>query len=189
MLIIRNTLVVALLFFLATACIEPLHAEDENNSPATIGKLLPLDPAFDQLVPADAKIEILADGLDWCEGPVWIKDGEYLLFSDIPRNLINRWKEGEGLTEWLKPSGYTGETPRGEELGCNGLTLDAEGRLLICQHGDRRVVQLDAPLNAPEPKFITLAEKYDGKRFNSPNDLVVHSSGKIFFTDPPYGMV
>jgi gluconolactonase len=148
-----------------------------------------LDPALDQLIAPDEKVEILAEGYDWSEGPVWIKDGGYLLFSDVPQNVIYRWKQGEGARPYLKPSGYTGSTPRGGEMGSNGLTLDRLGRLVICQHGDRRVVRMEAPLANPQPKFTTLAERFEGKRFNSPNDAVIHSNGDLYFTDPPYGLV
>jgi gluconolactonase len=147
-----------------------------------------LDPALDGLIDPGAKIEVLAEGYDWSEGPVWVKDGGYLLFSDVPTNIIHRWKEGEGARPWLKPSGYTSTEPRGGEIGSNGLTLDAQGRLVICQHGDRRVALLDAPLTAPQPKFTTLADRYQSARFNSPNDLVFHNNGDLYFTDPAYGM-
>jgi gluconolactonase len=147
-----------------------------------------LDPSLDSLIAPDAKIEILADGYDWSEGPVWIKDGGFLLFSDVPQNVIHRWKQGEGAKPFLKPSGYTGTVPRGGEMGSNGLTLDSSGRLVICQHGDRRVARMDAPFTAPKPTFTTLADKFDGKRFNSPNDVIFHSNGDMYFTDPPYGM-
>jgi gluconolactonase len=147
-----------------------------------------LDPALDRLVAPDATIEVLAGGYDWTEGPVWVKDGEYLLFSDIPPNAIHRWKQGEGAKLYLKPSGYTGTEPRGGEVGSNGLVLDREGRLVLAQHGDRRIARMEAPLNAPQPKYTTLADRFSGARFNSPNDLVFHSSGDIYFTDPAYGM-
>jgi gluconolactonase len=156
--------------------------------PQTIGTIERLNPAIDSLIPSDAVIEILAEGFDWAEGPVWIGGGEYLLFSDVPANRIYRWKEGEGHQVWLEPSGYTGDAARGGEPGSNGLLLDSEGRLVLCQHGDRRVARLDAPLTAPEPIFTTLAERYEGKRFSSPNDAVFDSRGALFFTDPPYGL-
>jgi gluconolactonase len=148
-----------------------------------------LDPALDKLIDANAKIETLAEGYDWSEGPIWVKeDGGYLLFSDVPQNVVYKWKEGAGAQPYLKPSGYTGTEPRGGEMGSNGLTLDGNGRLVLCQHGDRRVARMDAPLSSPQPKFATLADRYDGKRFNSPNDVVFHSNGDMYFTDPPYGM-
>jgi gluconolactonase len=147
-----------------------------------------LDPALDRLVAADAVIEVLAGGYDWTEGPVWVKNGGYLLFSDIPPNRIHRWKAGEGASLYLTPSGYTGSEKRGGEVGSNGLTIDREGRLLLAQHGDRRIARMDAPLSSPQPKYTTLADRYDGARFNSPNDLVQRSNGDIYFTDPAYGM-
>lgn len=161
------------------------QAERASNMP-TIERL---DPALDRLIAPDAQVEILASGYDWSEGPVWVKDGAFLLFSDVPQNIIFRWKEGEGARQWLKPSGYTGREPRGAELGSNGLVIDAEGRLVICQHGDRRIARMDAPLSAPAPRFSTIADRHDGARFNSPNDAVFHSRGDLYFTDPPYGLV
>lgn len=148
-----------------------------------------LDPALDQVVAPDTRVEILAQGFDWSEGPVWVKGAEFLLFSDVPRNVIMCWKEGKGAREWLRPSGYTGLEPRGGEMGSNGLAIDPEGRLAICQHGDRRMARLEVPLSAPEPKFSTLADSYEGARFNSPNDAVFHPNGDLYFTDPPYGLV
>jgi gluconolactonase len=146
-----------------------------------------IDPAFDELIPDDAQMEVIADGLQWSEGPVWIRDGNFLLFSDVLTNTIHRWDSKHGCVPYLIPSGYTGDVPRGAEMGSNGLGVDREGRLLLCQHGDRRVARLDH-LGLPRQKFTTVADRYDGRRFNSPNDLVVHSSGAIYFTDPPYGL-
>ncbi len=142
-------------------------------------------PRFDQLVPKDAKIEKLAEGFDWSEGPVWIKKGGYLLFSDVPLNTVFQWKDGEAVRVALRPSGYTGSTPRGGEPGSNGLNLDSEGRLVLCQHGDRRV----ARLGEDGKSFVTLADKFEGKRFNSPNDSAYKSNGDLYFTDPPYGLL
>jgi gluconolactonase len=129
-----------------------------------------------------------AGGYDWTEGPVWIKDGGYLLFSDIPPNQIHRWKEGEGARLYLTPSGYTGTAKRGGEVGSNGLALDRQGRLLLAQHGDRQIARMDAPLDKPQPKFVSLANRFSGARFNSPNVLIVKSNGDVYFTDPAYGM-
>ncbi|MEP7273781.1 MAG: SMP-30/gluconolactonase/LRE family protein [Acidobacteriota bacterium] len=156
--------------------------QDTRNFP-TLGKIHRLDLAFDALIPRDARIEVLASGFDWSEGPIWIKDGGYLLFSDIPRNSVMKWKEGEGVSLYLKPSGYTGVTDYGREPGCNGLTLDSEGRLISCEHGDRRISRLE--INGGKR---TLADNYQGKRLNSPNDLVYKSNGDLYFTDPPYGL-
>jgi len=112
-----------------------------------------------------------------------------LLFSDVPMNTIYKWTEAKGKEVYLKPSGYTGAEPSVcKEPGSNGLTFDKNGNLVLCQHGDRRMARMDAPLDKPEAKFITLADKYNGKRFNSPNDAVFNNSGELFFTDPPYGL-
>jgi gluconolactonase len=160
----------------------------EPAGPKAIGSIERLDPALDELLPPDAKIEVIGEGFKWCEGPVWVRDGNFLLFSDIPNNAIMRWDAKAGVQLYLKPAGYTGEDPRGGESGSNGLVIDREGRLVLCQHGDRRVARLDSPLDNPQAKFVTLADRYEGKRLNSPNDLVVDSHGAIYFTDPPYGL-
>ncbi len=154
----------------------------------TIGAIERNDPALDDLVPPDAVLEVLAEGFDWSEGPVWVAEGGYVLFSDIPPNAIYKWKEGEGHSLYLQPSGYTADAPRSGEVGSNGLVLDAQGRLVLAQHGDRRIARLEAPLDAPTPAYATLADRYGGKRFNSPNDLVYRSRGELYFTDPPYGL-
>lgn len=151
----------------------------------SLGQIDVYDPAMEQLIDREAKIEILADGFTWTEGPVWIgsaTDG-HLLFSDIPRNSIFRWKQGEGVSLFMNPSGYTGVTYYGLEPGSNGLLLDADGNLVMCEHGDRRVSVL-----TPKGGKRTLADNYQGKRLNSPNDAVLKSNGDLYFTDPPYGL-
>jgi len=153
------------------------------------GAIQVLDPMLNTLVDTAFGIEILAEGFDWSEGPLWIAKGNYLLFSDIPPNKIMKWSEEKGIEEYLHPSGYTGTVPRGGEPGSNGLILDNKGRLVLCQHGDRRMARMEAPLNKPEAKFITLTDNYEGKKLNSPNDAVYHSNGDLYFTDPPYGLV
>ena len=149
-----------------------------------MGEVVRLDPRLDQLIGADAGIEKIAGGFDWAEGPVWQSAEKRLLFSDIPKNMIWQWSANGGLKPFLKPSGYTGTEKRGGESGCNGLTLNAQGKLTLCQHGDRRI----ARLNDDGKTFTTLADRYEGKRFNSPNDLVYHSNSDLYFTDPPYGL-
>ncbi len=142
------------------------------------------DPRINALIPPDAAMEILGEGYDWAEGPVWSRQDGSVLFSDIPPNAVMRYKEGEGVPKvFLKPGGYTGKTPRGGEPGSNGLLYDREGRLILCQHGDRRLARLES-----NGSFTTLADRYDGKRLNSPNDAVFHSDGSIYFTDPSYGL-
>jgi gluconolactonase len=159
-------------------------AQTVAQSSAPIGRIERLDPAFDALVPRDARLEKLADGFAWTEGPVWRKSGGYLLFSDIPNNTIVRWKQGEGISVFLRPAGYTGPTPLGRELGSNGLTFDAHDNLVMADHGNRQI----ARLNDSNFTKTTLADRYEGKRLNSPNDLVFHPNGDLYFTDPPYGL-
>jgi gluconolactonase len=152
----------------------------------TMGAVERLDPKLDDYVAKEAKIEKLSEGFTWAEGPVWVKDGGYLLFSDVPGNVVHRWSEGKGVSEFLKPSGFTGKTPPPEgtkEPGSNGLAIGPDGLLTLCQHGDRRVARL-----GKNGMFETLAEKYEGKRFNSPNDLCFDKAGNLYFTDPPYGL-
>jgi gluconolactonase len=143
-----------------------------------------LDPAFDALVPRGATIETLARGIAWAEGPVWRRDGAYLLFSDAPHNTMWKWKDGEGLTVFLRPAGLATGTPPGAEMGSNGLTLDTRGRVVMADHGNRQIARLD------DTTFLktTLAARYEGRRLNSPNDLVYRSNGDLYFTDPPYGL-
>jgi len=161
----------------------PWASGAEKKTYPTIGTIERLDPRFDKLVPRDAVLEKLAEGFKWSEGPVWVREGGYLLFSDIPNNAVMKWQEGEGTGVFLRPSGYTGTAPRGGEQGCNGLTLDAAGRLVLCQHGDRRIARWEK-----DNHFSALADRYEGKRLNSPNDLVLKSNGDLYFTDPPYGL-
>ena len=160
------------------------RAPDEGRQYRALGSIERNDPALDALIGPDAKIEVLADGFDWSEGPVWVRNGGYLLFSDVPRNVVHKWDPRSGsVSDYLKPSGYTGSTPRGGEPGSNGLTLDSQGRLVLCQHGDRQVARVEK-----DHKWTVLADKYEGKRFNSPNDLCYDKSGNLYFTDPPYGL-
>jgi gluconolactonase len=157
----------------------------------TLGEVQRLDSALDRLIAPEARIERLAEGFDWAEGPVWVRTSqgkEFLLFSDIPPNKIFQWSEAGGLKLFLHPSGYTGATPRGGEPGSNGLLLDRFGRLLLCQHGDRQIARLGISLSNPRPVYETIVDKYKGKRFNSPNDACFNKNGDLYFTDPPYGL-
>ncbi len=158
-----------------------LFAQDKT---PTLGVIERIAPAFDELVPKDAQVEKLADGFDWSEGPVWDRKGGFLLFSDVPLNTVFKWTEGKGVSVFKKPSGYTGAVARGGEPGSNGLIMDHQGRLVLCQHGDRRIARLEA-----DGSFTTIADHYDGKRFNSPNDGAFKSNGDFYFTDPPYGLL
>lgn len=153
------------------------------------GSIERLDPAIDALIAQGAVIEILADGYQWTEGPLWVADGSYLLYSDVPSNSIYKWSEEKGAELYLNPSGYTGQIERGGEPGSNGLNLDNHGKLVLCQHGDRKMARMIPDLDAPAPVFETLADNYNGMKFNSPNDAVYDLAGNLFFTDPPYGLV
>ena len=156
-----------------------------------------VDPAADAIVPSDAHVEKVADGFGFLEGPVWIHRGHegYLLFSDIPANVIDKWSSNGGVSVFLEKRGFTGSDASdvGEEnnnghkivtlIGSNGITVDKQGRITFCQHGDRQVVRLEK-----NGKRTVLASEYDGKRLNSPNDLVYKSDGSLYFTDPPAGL-
>lgn len=177
------------LFFLALALIATTYYRQLDNTRAETGTapiptVVKLDPRFDELVPSDATLEKVAEGFSWAEGPVWNRAGGYLLFSDVPNNAIIKWKDGEVVSEFLKASGYTGRAKfTGREPGSNGLTFDPAGRLVFCQHGDRRISRLEQ-----DGSRTTLVDNYQGKRLNSPNDLVFKSNGDLYFTDPPFGL-
>ena len=146
-----------------------------------------LDNEINLLIDADATIEILADGFSWSEGPVWVPQLNGVLFTDVPENKLYRWDEKNGLSIFLDPSGYTGYAPNEKKAGGNGLILDPKDNLLIAQHGDRRIAKVMAPLDKPGD-FTTVVDRFEGKRFHSPNDLILHSNGDLYFTDPPYGL-
>jgi gluconolactonase len=165
---------------LAAAALKP--AKPAPNY-ATTGRVERLAPEFDSLITPGSEMELLAQGFDWSEGPVWIRKDRELLFSDVPVNKVYRWTEKDGLSVALNPSGYTGQALKFREQGSNGLTTDRGERLLLCQHGNRQIARLEA-----DGRFTPLAEHYQGRRFNSPNDLCLASNGNIYFTDPPYGL-
>lgn len=142
------------------------------------------DARFDALIAPDTRIEKIADDLLWSEGPLWDARSQALYFSDIPRNRVMQWQAQKGVSVFLERSGYTGAAPfTGREPGSNGLTLDLQGRLTLCQHGDRRVSTRE-----PDGTMRPLAVGYQGKKLNSPNDLVFDLQGNLWFTDPPYGL-
>ncbi|HEU5165251.1 MAG TPA: SMP-30/gluconolactonase/LRE family protein [Chitinophagaceae bacterium] len=177
------------LFVVIAACGNDQENKNQEMNYKSIGTVERLDPALDNIISKNAKPEIIAEGFEWSEGPLWVEKHKMLLFSDVPMNTIYKWTEAKGKEVYLKPSGYTGTEPSVcKEPGSNGLTFDKNGNLVLCQHGDRRMAKMDAPIDKPEAKFITLADKYNGKRFSSPNDAVYNSEGELFFTDPPYGL-
>ncbi|MCY4232527.1 MAG: SMP-30/gluconolactonase/LRE family protein [Bacteroidetes bacterium] len=154
-----------------------------------IGSIQVVDDALNELIDPESQLEILADGFIWTEGPVWIEDEGYLLFSDVYSNQIFQWQPDSSAKVFLEPSGYTGTEERGGGLGSNGLTLDSDGHLLIAQHGDRRIAQFIGDMMNPQPEFLPIAQTYQGAKLNSPNDLVFHSNGTLYFTDPAYGLI
>jgi len=162
----------------------PLPAEQHKGTLKAGLQMVRLDRRFDRLVPPHAHLEKIADRFQWLEGPVWNRREGYLLFSDIPANAVYRWDEVNGVCLLLKPSGYNGPLPfGGNEPGSNGLAFDRQGRLVLAQHGDRRIARLEK-----KGRFTVMADRYMGKRLNSPNDLVFKSNGDLYFTDPPFGL-
>lgn len=154
----------------------------------TTGVIEKIDPALSAVIRDSAAAEIIAEGFAWSEGPLWIEKHKMLLFSDVKENTVFKWTEEKGKEVYLTPSGYTDTAKRGGEMGSNGLTLDNDGNLVLCQHGQRQMGRMDAPIDKPVAKFITVAGTYKGKRFSSPNDAVYNSKGELFFSDPPYGL-
>ena len=162
---------------------EPPAAETE--APAgEAGTVERLDPRLDELLGADAAVEQVADGFQFIEGPVWVGGAEdgHLLFSDIPGDTVYRWSQADGTSVFLNPV-FLPELETNGQGGSNGLTLDLEGRVVLCEHGNRRLARVEE-----DGSRTTLADRYEGNRLNSPNDVVFHSSGAAFFTDPPYGL-
>ncbi|MCI4669783.1 MAG: SMP-30/gluconolactonase/LRE family protein [Bacteroidia bacterium] len=173
------------LLLLAAICLFSCEASKEEST-KTNEVFDVKEEAFYNYLQKDDTLEILSEGFNWSEGPVWVggEDG-YVLFSDVPENKVFKWSVVGGLETYLDPSGYTGE---GKREGANGLALDLDGRLLLCQHGDRRVARLGASMDKPSAAYETVADRYELKRFNSPNDLCIDKAGNIYFTDPPYGL-
>jgi gluconolactonase len=142
-----------------------------------------IDDNFYQLIDPEAKVEILAEGHEWTEGPLWVESEQMLLYSDIPNNAIYSWKEGEGSQLWLETAGGLEGRP-----GSNGLLLNNQNELILCQHGARQMAKMNTPLNTPAADFTSLADRYNNLKLNSPNDAVYASNGDLYFTDPPYGI-
>lgn len=178
--IARRTILASLAAAPIAACV---HVGTTPSYPR-IGGIKRLDPRLDRIVDADAPVEQLATGYSWAEGPVWVDDGGFLLFSDPGNNVIHRWTPGVGAAPFVSPSGLAGPIPAGvREAGANGLRIDDRGRLVMADSGTRTIARMDLATRQKE----VLAATYQGKRFNSPNDLVLSRGGAIYFTDPPYG--
>ncbi|MCA1756244.1 MAG: SMP-30/gluconolactonase/LRE family protein [Bacteroidales bacterium] len=184
-------------FFIAFSLL--LFASCNNRSKPDSSESIDIDSVREQLkievydsvaltlVEPYATFEILAKGFYWSEGPLWIDELQALIFSDVPANKIYKWSEKDSLVIYLESAGHSGEEHADSDKGSNGLILDLKNKLVLCQHGDRRIARMDAGLKNPQEQFITIADTYKAKKFNSPNDLVMDLEGNIYFTDPPYG--
>ncbi len=147
-----------------------------------------LDETANDIIDSKAEIAVLASGFEWTEGPLYIENGDYLLFSDIPNNKVYKLDAQNDTITYLNPSGFSGESFSGEEPGSNGLLLSPEGDLVLMQHGNRQVAKMNAPISNPQENYTALVDHYEGSRFNSPNDGCYDSMGNLYFTDPPYGL-
>jgi len=195
----RTSLNYLIIFTLVFSCKSPelkeekesiyLESSDQTKpSYKTTGNVERLDVQIDKLIPKDSEIEIIASGFDWSEGPLWLEVIDALIFTDVPKNRIWKWTEQDSLEIYLEPSGYFGDETNKKEPGANGLVLDINGNLLLCQHGARQLAVMNSSIRNPAGNFVAIAKTFEGKKFNSPNDLVINNNGGIYFTDPPYGL-
>jgi len=152
----------------------PIMAQQQQ-----VGTVIRTDPAIDKLILPGTKIEKVHGGFGFIEGPIWVRTGSYLLFSDLPKNTIMKWSP-DGSVSVFRKGIFPGSYPEGVQIGSNGLTLDKQGRLIAAEHGNRRVSRIEK-----DGTVTVLADRYEGKRLNSPNDLVCRSNGDVYFTDPP----
>ncbi|WP_113923484.1 SMP-30/gluconolactonase/LRE family protein [Cognataquiflexum aquatile] len=178
----KDSIVFSFLLLLAISCTQPKNTMKPNSS------IEILDEAALGLIDPEAKLEVIAEGFEWTEGPLWLEKEQKLLFSDIPNNSVFQIDAKGETSLYLKPSGYTGDAARGGETGSNALILDPQGNLVLCQHGDRRMARMNAPLGQPKADFVSIVDNYQGKRLNSPNDAIYDKAGNLYFTDPPYGL-
>ena len=176
----KSSVITITLLFILTDCFSQIYKKD--------AAIIMNDSKFLDIVPNVTQVEILAEGFEWTEGPLWLPTENKLIFSDIPKNSIFEWSEKSGTKLYLKPAGYTGAENRGGEAGSNGLLLNDKNELVLCQHGDRRMAKMNSTLSNPKADFATIADKYNGKKLNSPNDAVYDKNGNLYFTDPPYGL-
>ena len=146
------------------------------------------DSSIESIIDIYSQIEIIADSIALPEGPVWDSKSNSLLFVDIMNNKVHKWNSADGVSDFISPSGNTGYAPNLDfgMLGANGLAIDSNGKLFLCQHGDRRIAKTSINPST-KPEFLTVIDNYEGKKFNSPNDLVFGNDGSIYFTDPAFG--
>jgi gluconolactonase len=178
----KDSVVFSFFLLLAISCTQP-----KNNMKANSSIEILYEAALG-LIDPEAKLEVIAEGFEWTEGPLWLEKEQKLLFSDIPNNSVFQIDAKGETSLYLKPSGYTGDAARGGETGSNALILDPQGNLVLCQHGDRRMAKMNAPLGQPKADFVSIVDNYQGKRLNSPNDAIYDKAGNLYFTDPPYGL-
>ncbi|MEL4457083.1 SMP-30/gluconolactonase/LRE family protein [Lutimonas vermicola] len=184
----KHFAMLAIIGILLFACTEKKKETKTQTEVLEQGYIEEIDQELKKVLNPENKMEILSRNHDWTEGPLWLDEQKMLLFSDIPRNTVYSWTEENGVKEYLNPSGFTGEHFEGSEPGANGLLLDPEGSLVLCQHGNRQMAKMISAVDDPKPEFITLVSNFDGKKLNSPNDAVFDSNGNLYFTDPPYGL-
>ena len=195
----KNTRLLFVLLLILLACKETNKAEEKptnsnpisdktNNEITSKFYIEILDDTAKDILDPNAEIAILASGFEWTEGPLYIEDGDYLLFSDIPNNKVYKLTAENDTLTYLHPSGFSGENFSGAEPGSNGLLLSPEGELVLMQHGDRQVAKMGSPLSNPKEDYSPLVNNYKGMRFNSPNDGCYDALGNLYFTDPPYGL-
>ncbi len=186
----KNTLFAVTICYLmiCSSCHTPNEQSKTVEKNNAIGRVEIYDSSATDIIDSNAAIEVIGKNYKWSEGPVWVPARQMLLFSAVKENKIYRWNGKDTPIVYLTPSGYTDTAYRDGENGSNGLALDKNGNLLLCQSGNRQVVRLKTSLDTPKPEFIVLAPNYQGKKFNSPNDLVTDSRNNIYFTDPIYGL-
>ncbi len=172
--------VASFLFLVSPAIANPARFIDAEK--------IAFDDRFHRFIDSNSQVEILADGFEWAEGPVWVESLDAVLFSDVATDKIYRWDEISGLTVYLYPSGHAPDDLGSSWRGSNGLAIDRNGALVLAQQSNRTLARMLAPLANPAPEYEVLARRFNGRSINSPNDLAVHRSGDIYFTDPPYGL-
>ena len=159
-----------------------------DEEPVPNPKIEIYNSSIESIIDVSSEIEVLADSISLPEGPVWDSNSKSLLFVDVMGNKLYKWNETDGASEYISPSGNTGYAPNVDFglLGANGLVINSDGNIVVCQHGDRRVALIE---NSPStnPNFVTVVDNFEGKKFNSPNDLVYASDGSFYFTDPAFG--
>ena len=179
------------LFLVLSSCKNVVDVESTNTAKSpewSEYELEVIDKRVEALFPKENKVEKLGEGFTWTEGPVWSERLQMLLFSDVPNDVAYKWTKQKGIETFVSPSGYTDGGEYSSEQGSNGLLIGQDGSLYLCQHGNRALAKMIAPLEAPKAEYEFLVTEYNGKRFNSPNDLCQAADGAIYFTDPPYGL-